>query len=163
MPTDKPLPSHLEFELSRLLEKYYIILTYLYREIHYHIKVEIEKKALERQPDFNTVAVFTVIDFQRYGYLDFECLKRFMSKFNKDITKPEINAIIRRMDYDGDGKIAFNEFSQGITPEYPGLEPDHMEFHLDKKEELVKQYEINKKIQIKEKSLSPLRDFRNIY
>lgn len=85
------------------------------------------------------------MDFQRYGYLDFECLKRFMGKVNKDITKPEINAIIRRMDLDGDGKINFNEFSHGITPEYPGLEPEHMEFHLDKKEELIKQNEINKK------------------
>jgi Ca2+-binding EF-hand superfamily protein len=54
-----------------------------------------------------------------------------MAKFNKDVSKPEINAILRRMDMDGDGKITFNEFSLGITPEYPGLEPDHMEFHLD--------------------------------
>ena len=44
------LPSHIEFELSRLLEKYYQhrILNLLCREIHYHIKVEIEKKTLER-------------------------------------------------------------------------------------------------------------------
>ena len=47
------------------------------REIHYHVKVEIEKKAFERLPDFNTVASFTIIDDMRYGYLDFENLKRF--------------------------------------------------------------------------------------
>ena len=82
-----------------------------------------EKKTLERQSDFNTVAAFTILDFQRYGYLDFECLKRYLTKFKKDIKKTEINAIIRRMDSDGDGKITFNEFSVGITPEYPGLDP----------------------------------------
>jgi hypothetical protein len=41
-----------EFELSRLLEK----------EIHYHVKVEIEKRELEDMADFNTVAVFSVVD-----------------------------------------------------------------------------------------------------
>jgi hypothetical protein len=46
------LPAHLEYELSRLLEK----------EVHYHLKVESEKKTLERQVDFSTVAAFTVID-----------------------------------------------------------------------------------------------------
>lgn len=58
----------------------------------------------------------------RYGYLDFDNLKRYLNKFKKDLKKPDINSIIRRMDLDGDGKIAFNEFSIGITPEYPGLE-----------------------------------------
>lgn len=110
----------------------------LNREIHYHVKVEIEKKTLERQEDFNTVSSFTVIDSMRYGYLDFDCFKKFMSKFKKDIKKPDINSIIRRMDYDGDGKISFTEFSVGITPEYPGLDPQLMEFNVEQKEELVK-------------------------
>ena len=52
--------------------------------------------------------------------------------------KPDINSILRRMDLDADGKITFNEFSVGITPEYPGLEREQMEFNVDKKEELVK-------------------------
>ena len=46
------LQSNVEFELSRLLEK----------EIHYHVKVEIEKRELENMIDFNTVAVFSVLD-----------------------------------------------------------------------------------------------------
>ena len=65
-------------------------------------------------------------------------MKRFFSKFKKDIKKPDINAILRRMDIDGDCKIAFNEFSLGITPEYPGLEHKPMEFNLEKKEELIR-------------------------
>ena len=42
------LPSNVEFELSRMIEK----------EVHFHIKVEEEKKTLERQSDFNTRACF---------------------------------------------------------------------------------------------------------
>jgi Ca2+-binding EF-hand superfamily protein len=90
--------------------------------MHYHVKVEIEKKTYERQPDFNTVASFTIIDSQRYGYLDFDNMKKYMQKFKKDLKKPDINAILRRMDQDGDQKISFREFALGITPEYPGLE-----------------------------------------
>ena len=42
-------------------------------------------------------------------------------KFKKDIKKPDINSIIRRMDINANCKITFREFSEGITPEYPGL------------------------------------------
>lgn len=94
---EETMAKHVEFELSRLLEK----------EIHYHIKVEIEKKALERQADFNTVATFTLVDQMRYGYLDFDTLKKFMQKFKKDVQKPDINAVIRRLDWDGDNKVSF--------------------------------------------------------
>lgn len=61
-----------------------------------------------------------------------------MGRFKKEIKKPDINSIIRRMDLCGDGKITFNEFSIGITPEYPGLDPEPMEFNLEQKEEIKK-------------------------
>jgi len=83
--------------LSRLLEK----------EIHYHIKVEIEKKTLERQQDFNTVSSFTIVDVSKYGFLDFDSFKKYMSKFRKEVKKPDINSIIRRLDNDANGKITF--------------------------------------------------------
>ena len=54
-----------------------------------------------------------------------------MQKYNKDVRKPDINSILRRMDLDGDGKISFKEFSVGITPEYPGLDHSKMEFNLE--------------------------------
>jgi len=37
------------------------------------------------------------------------------------------------MDIDGDCKISFREFSEGITPVYPGLEKTPVEFNVDKK------------------------------
>jgi hypothetical protein len=75
------------------------------------VKVEIEKKTFEQQVDFNTVAAFTTIDSMRHGYIDFDNLKKFVLKFKKDVKKPDLNGILRRMDLDGDGKISFGEFS----------------------------------------------------
>lgn len=73
------------------------------------------------------------MDDLRYGYLDFDNLKRYLLKFKKDVKKPDINALIRRLDADGDAKISFREFAVGITPEYPGLDAKHMEFNLEQK------------------------------
>lgn len=58
--------------------------------------------------------------------------------------------------------MTFKEFSIAISPEYPGLEHEKMEFNLDKKAELVKANEEFKKQQI-DKSPSPLREFRALY
>ena len=91
----------------KLLMKFSKLIISCHREIHYHVKVEIEKKTLERQEDFNTVSSFTIIDDHRQGYLDFENLKRYLTKFKRDVKKPDLNSIIRRMDLDGDGKISF--------------------------------------------------------
>jgi Ca2+-binding EF-hand superfamily protein len=60
--TNERLQHNVEFELSRLLEK----------EIHFHIKCEIEKKELESADDFSSVAVFTAMDALNYGFLDFD-------------------------------------------------------------------------------------------
>ena len=122
------------------------------REVHYHLKVESEKKTLERQVDFSTVAAFTVIDQQKHGYLDFEALRKFLSKFKKDVKKSDVTSILRRMDLDADGKITFREFSHGITPEYPGVPTsvttmrgaltssafagEHVEFNRERKDEI---------------------------
>jgi hypothetical protein len=141
-----------------------------------------EKKTLERQADFSTVAAFTVVDQSRLGYLDFESLRKFLAKFKKDVKKSDVNAIIRRMDLDGDGKITFREFAHGITPEYPGVAQavtsatakmpgtqrttsNEIEFNAERKQEIKRSHEETKQNTIKKRngSLSPLRDYRPIY
>lgn len=103
---DERLQTNVEFELSRLIEK----------EIHYHVKIEIEKKQLEAMQEFNTVAVFSCLDSTNYGYLDFENIKNYLLKFKREILKEHVNAIIRRLSDSPDGKITFREFSLAITP-----------------------------------------------
>lgn len=120
------LQHNVEFELSRLLEK----------EIHFHIKSEIEKKELENADDFSTVAIFTSMDALNYGYVDFDQLRNFYSKFKGEVLKEDINAIMRRMSNSLDSKITFREFSVAITPELSGLgsSAETVEFHTEQKQ-----------------------------
>ena len=90
-----------EFELSRLFEK----------EMHFHVKVEEEKKTLERQPDYNTVACFTILDAKNFGFVDFDQLYNFMSRYDRDTNAQAINSILRRLNDNEDFKIDFREFS----------------------------------------------------
>lgn len=84
--------------------------------------------------DFNTVAVFSVIDSLQYGYIDHDTIKTFMLKFapHDDLSKQAIHAVMRRMSTHPDAKITFREFSQAITPEMAGIE-NSMEFHTEAK------------------------------
>jgi hypothetical protein len=67
------------------------------KEIHYHLKLEHEKRQLEEMEDFNTVAVFSLIDPLGKGYLDFGIIKDFISKFESEIMKESILSIVRRL------------------------------------------------------------------
>jgi hypothetical protein len=124
------LQTNVEFELSRLFEK----------EIHYHVKIEIEKKALEALEEFNTVGIFTVIDNRGFGFLDFENIKNYLFKYKQEILKEDVNAILRRLTDSDDGKISFREFSLAITPNLVGLSNDalnNVEFGIKEKHRLA--------------------------
>ena len=88
------------------------------------MKVELEKRELEQMADFNTVAVFSVLDPLQYGFLDQDNLRTFMLKFapHDELSKQALHAIMRRMSTHSDAKITFREFSLAITPELAGLE-----------------------------------------
>lgn len=124
------LQTNVEFELSRLFEK----------EIHYHVKIEGEKKALEAMEEFNTVSIFTVLDQRNYGFLDFENIKNYLFKYKQEILKEDVNAIMRRLSDQPDGKISFREFSLAITPNLVGLSNEALkdvEFGVKEKQRLA--------------------------
>jgi Ca2+-binding EF-hand superfamily protein len=105
------------------------------KEIHYHVKVEIEKKQLEAMEEFNSVAVFSCLDAQNFGFLDFENIKNYLLKYKREIMKEHVNSILRRLSSQPDGKITFREFSLAITPNAVSLGDDaagHM-IDMDKK------------------------------
>ena len=143
--------------MSRLFEK----------EIHYHVKIEIEKKALEAMEEFNTVSVFSVIDERNFGFLDFENIKNFLFKFKQEILKENVNAILRRLSDQPDGKISFREFSLAITPNLVGLSNEALntvEFGLKEKQRLALAEQNKSFTHTKENSVAKqsLRSFRNI-
>lgn len=107
------------------------------KEIHYHLKVESEKRELENMDEFCSVALFSILDPLNYGFLDFDQIKNFYCKFksSEDVHKEDINAILRRMNDDCDARISFREFCLAITPEVAGLttEAARLQFNVDKK------------------------------
>lgn len=61
------------------------------------------------------------MDLKKYNYLDFESLYHYLRVFagkNRESqpTKKKVNAIFRRLDYDANVKITFNEFAEAIKP-----------------------------------------------
>ena len=104
---EERLHFNVEFELSRLLEK----------EIHFLLKFEEDKRALESCKDFNTVAVWTVLDPKGNGFIDFESIRAFFCKYNTECMKEDILAVLRRLTVSADTKISFREFALAITPD----------------------------------------------
>ena len=47
-----------------------------------------------------------------------------MSRYDREVNQAQINAILRRLIDDEDGKITFKEFSQSITPVVAGYQPE---------------------------------------
>ena len=74
-----------------------------------------------------------------------------------------ISGIMRRLDDDGSNKIEFCEFAKYITPVYPALVREPAEFNVRKKEEFKIEQTALKKATKREKSPSPIRNFREIY
>lgn len=64
-----------------------------------------------------------MLDPQKFSFLDFNQLYNFMVKFDKSITNPLVNAILRRMNSDTDFKINFKEFALNISPNLPEFIP----------------------------------------
>ena len=55
-----------------------------------------------------------MIDDWSYGYLDARNLRRFLRNMGVLMSKHELVALIRRIDLDGDAKISYEEFFEGV-------------------------------------------------
>ena len=83
------------------------------------------KKELESTPHFSVRKSFKAIDEQRFTFLTEGNIRLFLKNMGHQPTKAELIAIIRRFDVDGDSKISFQEFSEGIQPVFPCYTPDN--------------------------------------
>lgn len=59
-----------------------------------------------------------MIDDWSYGFLDSRNLRRFLRNMGVLLTKGELVALIRRIDLDGDAKISYEEFYEGIRSQF---------------------------------------------
>ena len=59
---------------------------YFERELNIHIKIEMLKKVLHSQPDWNCKAAFNTIDSQGQGYISHPQVYSFMNSLGCDAT-----------------------------------------------------------------------------
>jgi Ca2+-binding EF-hand superfamily protein len=57
-------------------------------------------------------AAFQKFDQDNSGYIQAKELQAIMSKMGRNVSKTEIDAMIKSLDSSGDGKISFEEFVQ---------------------------------------------------
>jgi hypothetical protein len=99
----------------------------IYAEVELHLTVETLKNRLLHTHDFTFEKAFKSIDDWSYGYIDAKNLKRFLvgMGYRHPLAKKDNNnfilnqflmSILRRFDLNGDSKISFEEFKQGIDP-----------------------------------------------
>lgn len=81
------------------------------------------KRDVESCYDFNARRAFKAIDELNYNYLNEANIKVFLRKMGHQVIRKELTAIIRRFDLDGDSKISFQEFNEGIRIVNPEIIP----------------------------------------
>lgn len=102
-------------------------------EISFHLNLEVIKKELESCNDFSARRLFKAIDEVRYGYLTESSIRMFLKRMGHQVLKPELIAIIRRFDLDGDSRISQAEFVEAIKPIAPDMIAPREKFHPTKR------------------------------
>ena len=87
----------------------------LLTELGYIMQIEQAKQSLACRKDFSSSGCFNLLDDVGTGYIIPQNLDRFMQR-NKVFQAGYIDAIMRRLDRDNDGKISYTEFIQAVTP-----------------------------------------------
>jgi Ca2+-binding EF-hand superfamily protein len=71
------------------------------------MRVETLIRELERCPDYSPAACYRTLDPLEEGKISATSLIEFFRKFGNYLSEPEVFAIIRRIDTDGDAKISY--------------------------------------------------------
>jgi Ca2+-binding EF-hand superfamily protein len=67
-------------------------------------------------PDFTFEGAYKAIDDWGYGFVDTNNLKSFLRNYKYIASDEECFAFIRRMDTQGDSKLDYVEYSDGLRP-----------------------------------------------
>lgn len=81
------------------------------------------KKELEECRDYSARRAFKALDELGYKYINDANLQIFLRKMGHQVKKRELVAILRRLDLDGDSKISFTEFTEGLKPVFSTIQP----------------------------------------
>ena len=98
-----------EFLLARLFEK----------ELNFQRRLELGKKDLALRHDFSIVSAFSTLDYPSTSLLSRDKLSDFLRRNGKIAFEEDIDAVLRRVDVDGDERLSFSEFSDFLRPQEP--------------------------------------------
>jgi Ca2+-binding EF-hand superfamily protein len=100
-----------ELQLARLIEK----------ELNFQRTLEIGRRDLALRPDFSSISAFSILDFPSTNSISREKIKDFLKRNGKFALDDDIDAVLRRVDVDGDERLSYSEFSDFLrTQEPPG-------------------------------------------
>ena len=94
------------------------------------------KRDLEDCQDFSLLRAFKAIDEFNLNFINASNLKYFLRKMGHQVEKKELVCILRRLDLDGDSKITFPEFSEGLRPVSTQMIPSYKRKSVIKKSPL---------------------------
>ena len=80
------------------------------QEIKANRQVGMLKRDLQDSFGFNSMSMFNYLDQESFGFLDSECFELFMEEINMELTNDLLEALMRRIDPNGKGKLSYSEF-----------------------------------------------------
>ena len=98
-----------ELQLARLIEK----------ELNFQRTLELGRSDLALRPDFSSISAFSLLDYPSTNSLSREKLKDFLRRNGKFVMEDDLDAILRRVDVDGDERLSYSEFSDFLRCQNP--------------------------------------------
>jgi Ca2+-binding EF-hand superfamily protein len=107
---DERLPYDVEYGLVRLLEE----------ELKSLQRTESLKRLLNLSYDYTSGRAFNALDYDAKNFLIPEDLADFSDDLGRPLDDKQIDAILRRLDLDLDGRVSYSEFLNGFS--YPSAD-----------------------------------------
>ena len=98
-----------EFLLARLFDK----------ELSFQRRLELSKRDLSLRYDFTYISGFSSIDYPATSFITRNKLYDYFRRNGRVLLEANIDAILRRMDIDGDERLSYSEFSDFVRPQEP--------------------------------------------
>ncbi|OMJ95043.1 hypothetical protein SteCoe_1748 [Stentor coeruleus] len=94
----------IEFLLARLFDK----------ELSFQRRLESLKQDLASRYDFSMISAFSLLDFPSTSFITRDKLYSFLRRNGKLVYDDDIDALLRRMDIDGDERLSYSEFADSL-------------------------------------------------
>lgn len=120
--TEEPLTYEVEYALARLIGRF----------LEANKSTEAAKQRLALQTHVSVAQFYNLLDPLQVGYISYEAVRTYFESRGHDNSREDAEAVIRRLDNDGDGRVSYEEFVEGIRPlqAYYKLNPSRKQIPL---------------------------------